>query len=369
MGKRWIEGLNTFSSLNIYKGGYMAKIFGKKMKKSEILERVGSIEQIAQITSMELKEGDASGVRALDVRTGSGMRFLVVADRGLDITTADFCGIPLAIRFHPGEMRPNFHEDLPMAFIKSWAGGLVTTCGLTQVGNPGLDGIENLVQHGDFTHISARNVQYEGMWEGDEYRLQIRGIIREGALFYPNMELRRKITTYLGSSKFVIEDEVENIGYRTAPFMLMYHCNFGFPLIDTSSEVFLKSRSVMATDDTPAGDVDDWNKITVPERNYENRVYYHEVEPDSDGYCRVGILNHNILKNRQLKLTMEYKKEQMPILTQWKRMDAGEYVVGFEPGNCHSEGRIKERDIFKTLKYLKPGEINNFELGFEVELL
>jgi galactose mutarotase-like enzyme len=347
----------------------MAKIFGKEMTKSEILERVGDIEQIAQITSMELKEGDASGVRALDVRNGSGLRFLVVTDRGLDITTAEFNGIPLTIRFHPGEMRPNFHEDLPLAFIKSWAGGLVTTCGLTQVGDPGKDGIENLVQHGDFTHISAKNVQYDGLWEDDEYRLQIRGRITEGALFYPSMELRRKITTYLGSNKFLIEDEVENVGYRKAPFMLMYHCNFGFPLIDTSSEIFMKSNSVEVKDDCPAGDADDWNKITEPQRDYDNRVYYHDVEPDSDGYCRMGIINNNIFDGKKLKLTMKYKKEQMPIVTEWKRMDAGEYVIGLEPGNCHSEGRIKEREVFKTLKYLEPGEIRNFELDFEVELI
>lgn len=347
----------------------MAQIFGKEIKKSDILKRIGDIEQIAQISSIGLKEGDASGVRALDVRNGGGLRFLVVADRGLDITTAEFCGIPLTIRFHPGEMRPNFHEDLPFAFIKSWGGGLVTTCGLTQVGDPEKDGIENLVQHGDFTHISAKNVQYEGLWEGDEYRLQIRGRITEGALFYPNVELRRKITTYLGSNKFLIEDEVENIGYRTAPFMLMYHCNFGFPLIDTSSEIFVKSKSVEVKDDCPAGDVDDWNKITEPQRDYENRVYYHDVEPDSDGYCRIGVINNRIFDNKKLRLTMKYKKEQMPILTEWKRMDSGEYVIGLEPGNCHVGGRIKEREVFKTLKYLEPGEIRNFALEFEVELI
>ena len=344
-------------------------MFGKEMSKSEILERVGDIEQIAQITSMELKEGDASGVRALDVRNGSGLRFLVVADRGLDITTAEYNGIPLTIRFHPGEMRPNFHEDLPLAFIKSWAGGLVTTCGLTQVGDPGSDGIENLVQHGDFTHISAKNVQYEGLWEGDEYRLQIRGRITEGALFYPSMELRRKITTYMGSNKFLIEDEVENVGYRTAPFMLMYHCNFGFPLIDTGSEIFMKSSSVEVKDDCPAEDAGDWNKIIEPQRDYENRVYYHDVEPDDDGYCRIGIINNSFCATRKLRLTMKYKKEQMPVVTEWKRMDAGEYVIGLEPGNCHSEGRIKEREVFKTLKYLEPGEIRNFGLEFEVELI
>jgi len=347
----------------------MAKIFGKEMKKSEILQRVGDIEQLAQITSMELKEGDANGVRALDVRNGSGLRFLVVADRGLDITVAEFYGVPLAVRFHPGEMRPNFHEDLPFAFVKSWAGGLVTTCGLTQVGGPGQDGIENLVQHGDYTHISAKNVQHEGKWENDEYRLQIRGKVTEGAVFYPNIELRRKITTYLGSNKILIEDEVENIGFKSAPFMLMYHCNFGFPLIGENSEIFLKSGKITVKNGCPSKDEDTWNKITLPQKDYPERVYYHDVAADNDGFCRIGIINNKIFKGNKLKLTMKYKKNQMPMLTEWKMMQQGIYVIGLEPGICHSEGRIKEREVFKTLQYLQPGEVKNFMLEFEVELL
>ncbi len=54
----------------------MANIFGRNLSKSEILKRVGDIEQLAQITSVELKEGNASGVRALDVRNGGGLHFL-----------------------------------------------------------------------------------------------------------------------------------------------------------------------------------------------------------------------------------------------------------------------------------------------------
>jgi hypothetical protein len=346
----------------------MAKIFGMEMSKKEILRKVGDIEQIAQITSVELKEGDANCVRALDVRNGSGLRFLVVADRGLDITVAEICGLPLAIRFHSGEMRPDFHEDHPLAFIKSWAGGLMTTCGLTNVGVPGQEGTENLVQHGNYNHIAAKNVQYEGIWEGDEYRLQIRGRVREVAPFNPNIELRRKITTYLGSRKILIEDEVENIGFRSSPFMILYHCNLGFPLMNTGSEVIINSASMKVMDGCPAGDKNEWNIIPEPVPEYQERVYYHDVLTDKDGNCIVGIVNNNFGGNRKLALNMKYKKEQLPILVQWKYMHEGEYVTGLEPANCHPEGRVKQRNVSKTLKFIEPGEIKNFSLEFEAIL-
>jgi len=346
----------------------MAKIFGREISKKEILRKVGDIEQIAQITSVELKDGDANGVRALDVRNGSGLRFLVVADRGLDITVAEICGVPIAIRFHPGEMRPNFHEDHPLAFVKSWAGGLLTTCGLVNVGDPGQEGIENLVQHGNYNHIAAKNVQHEGIWEGDEYRLQVRGRVREVTPFYPNIELRRKITTYLGSRKILIEDEVENIGFRSSPFMLLYHCNLGFPLVDKGAEVKINSASMTIKDGCRTDDINEWNKISEPIPDYQERVYYHDVVTDEDGNCVIGIANNNFGGNRKLAFNMKYKKEQLPILSQWKYMGEGEYVTGLEPGNCHPEGRIKERDVFKTLKFIEPGEIKSFSLEFEASL-
>ena len=67
-------------------------------------------------------------------------------------------------------------------------------------------------------------------------------------------------------------------------------------------------------------------------------------------------------------LILTHKKGQLPILTHWKMMAEGEYVLGFEPGNCHVEGRLKEKEVFKTLQYLQSGEIKQAGLEFEVKL-
>ena len=98
------------------------------------------------------------------------------------------------------------------------------------------------------------------------------------------------------------------------------------------------------------------------------RVYYHDVQPDSAGYCSAGIINKNVGDGRKLELIMRYKKEQLPILSHWKMMAEGEYVVGLEPGNCHVEGRLREKEVFKTLQYIQPGEIKQAELEFEVKI-
>ncbi len=79
-------------------------------------------------------------------------------------------------------------------------------------------------------------------------------------------------------------------------------------------------------------------------------------------------MNKNIGDGRKLELTMRYKKEQLPFLAHWKMMGEGEYVVGLEPANCHVEGRLKEKEVFKTLQYIQPGEIKHAGLEFEVRL-
>jgi hypothetical protein len=42
-------------------------------------------------------------------------------------------------------------------------------------------------------------------------------------------------------------------------------------------------------------------------------------------------------------------------------MGEGAYVLGLEPGNCHVEGRARERER-GTLEFIEPGERREFSL-------
>jgi hypothetical protein len=64
---------------------------------------------------------------------------------------------------------------------------------------------------------------------------------------------------------------------------------------------------------------------------------------------------------------VKYDKESLPFFTEWKMMGEGVYVVGLEPGNCHVQGRAKEREM-GTLEILEPGEEKMVELEMGVLL-
>jgi hypothetical protein len=74
----------------------MAKLFSRTWTRTELLEHVGDLSQIGGIRLGEWADGTERGLRVADVRTGSGLAFSVLLDRGMDIGPASYKGMPLA---------------------------------------------------------------------------------------------------------------------------------------------------------------------------------------------------------------------------------------------------------------------------------
>ena len=67
-------------------------------------------------------------------------------------------------------------------------------------------------------------------------------IVQSVAVVGPHLELKRTISAKLGSSGFKITDEVTNLGNTPAPHMLLYHFNFGWPLVDEGTDIIWKGK-------------------------------------------------------------------------------------------------------------------------------
>ncbi len=73
-----------------YLGGVMNY---KDMKLNDIKPYVGSMNQLARVRTSVLDDGKGRGIRIADVDNGSGLRFSVLLDRGMDIGDASFNGV------------------------------------------------------------------------------------------------------------------------------------------------------------------------------------------------------------------------------------------------------------------------------------
>ena len=129
----------------------MVKILGEDYSRNDLAMRLGHLSQLAGIRMMELRDGSEAGVRIAEVRTGSGLRFQVSLDRGMDVSVAEYKGIPLAWRSPAGDVNPRFYDPRGLGWLRSFPGGLMTGCGLSQAGAPSVDEGEELglrSQHG-----------------------------------------------------------------------------------------------------------------------------------------------------------------------------------------------------------------------------
>jgi len=215
------------------------KIRGKEYSREQISERIGHVAQLGGTRHYTLSDGCSKHLAAVDVDTGSGFHFTVLPDRGLDISAAGYKGLNLVYLTPNGEVHPAFYEPDDLGWLRTFFGGLLTTCGLTYLGPPGVDDGQKLGLHGRYATSPARQVCDRSGWDGDEYRVEISGVVEECALFGDKIRLTRTITTSLGGKSLKITDVAENFGYVTSPFVVLYHVNAGFPLLDAAARLSL----------------------------------------------------------------------------------------------------------------------------------
>ena len=322
----------------------------------ETLRRyVGRMQQVAGVESSVLADGRGRGMRVWRVDNGGGLSYTILPDRGLDIGRASFNGTSLCYETPAGPVHPAYTEPGGFGWLRTFGGGLMTGCGLTQVGSPvptdeqALSGPLGL--HGRLSSLPAEDVCVTQQWEGGRYVLRVAGLVRESGFFSENLELHRTIETALGENEIRVSDTVVNRGPRTTPFMLLYHINTGYPLLQDSSYLDADSLHTKARNAHAADGLGAWNRFQAPERGFVEQCYFHDIREDQEGMAAVTLQS----PATGYFFRVCYRKRELPYLTQWKMMGEQEYACGLEPANCYPEGRETERSEGR-LRLLEPGE-------------
>jgi len=343
----------------------MAKLYGREFSRDELMRRIGDISQVAGVKSYQLSDGNEKGVDAVDFRTGTGFSFTVLPGRGMDISYAEYNGQPLCWRSSTGDVHSSYYESQGLGWLRGFFGGLVTTCGMTYAGAPCTDAGEELGVHGRVSNIPAKNVWTDGQWEGDEYVIWTQGKVRETAFFGANVIMTRKVWAKLGESKLHLCDTVENVGFELTPHMHLYHINGGFPVVDEGSVLISPTKEAVPRDEDALIDAEHYYRFQSPTPGFKERVYYHDMAADPDGYVYAALANKKFRNGQGVGFYVKYLKSQLPRFIEWKMNSEGAYVVGMEPANCLVEGRDKERER-GTLQFLQPGEKREYELEIGV---
>lgn len=319
------------------------------------------MEQFGGVRLAELADGPGRGARIADIRTGSGLELQVAIDRCMDLTHGRYKGIPLCWRSSVGDAHPAYYEPEGLGWLRTFAGGILATCGLSQAGAPNVDNEEPLGLHGRIGAAPVSRLAVQEQWQGDEYVMSIAGEAKETAVFGPHLVLCRTLTTRLGSSTVVIEDRIENRGHKTCPVMILYHFNIGWPIVSEQSELVAPSTSVTPRDEAAAPHVDRHTRFEPPASEFPEQVFFHDLKTDPAGRTIVGVLNDQL----GVGVTLRYKKSELPFFNEWKMNEKGHYVCGIEPANCRTLGRASAR-ARGELEYLDPGESRVSTVEFSV---
>lgn len=323
---------------------------GRAYTRREIEQRVGNLAQIGGTRHITYRDGRAQGVRGIDVRTGTGLEYTVVNDRGLDICDFRYKGTNLVYLTPNGMVNPAFYDLKGFRWFRTFFGGLATTCGLTYFGAPGKDGDEELGLHGRYSTLPADTVCDLSRWEGDEYILEITAKVRESELFSEKLTLTRSITSRIGSNELVITDTVRNNGFESTPFTLCYHMNFGFPLLTGESELHITSTGINPYTDHARSGMHEYFKMEDPVRGFEEMDFLHSLASDDKGYAHACLANRTL--ENGVAVALSFRTDTFPHLSEWKMMGEGDYVLGLEPTNVMilDRGLLKEKNMLPTLE-------------------
>lgn len=308
------------------------------------VKHYGNMRQLCGLRRSVLSDGRGSGCEAVDVETGGGLRFTVLPGRGMDISELRYLGVPLSYLAKSGVTAASGYDPQGDGWLNGFFAGMLTTCGLSNAGPACRDDLAFLKDvpfglHGGISNTCADNVCTREEWVGGEYRLSVSGRMEEGRLHGEHLQLRRTVTTALGEKRLFIEDEFSNQGELAQMLMFFYHINIGHPLLDASARFCAPSRRVWAETEHAKAGIDSYERCGGPRPGYLEQQFFHEMGADEAGDTLCALINDEL----ELALYLRYNIDEMPCIAEWKVLRDAEYVLAFEPGNCHPVGRLEQK--------------------------
>ena len=312
-----------------------------------------------------LQGGLRQGVDVIEVDNGA-FRFIVVPTRGMGIWKASLGQLQLGWNSPvKGPVHPTFVRLWEPSGL-GWLDGfdeLLVRCGLQSNGAPEFDRQGELVYplHGKIANIPAHKVELT--IDGDSGEIALSGTVDEARLFGNKLRMVSTITTQLGRPGMTLCDTITNISAQQCELELLYHINFGSPLLDPGSKLVVAAAKVAPRDAAAVGNLPEWDSYGPQTPGSQEAVFFFDLLSDADGMTQA--LLHNAAAEQGVSL--KFNKNQLPHFTQWKnrQAEADGYVTGLEPAINFPNIRSFEKQQGRVA-VLAPGESRQFEIALEV---
>ncbi len=317
---------------------------------------IGHSNQLMKARRITFRDGMKEGVKAVELENQSGIYMTCLEDQCLNLYDFSYRGINFTFQTKNGLVSSHYFNGGVDEFSYYWPAGMLYTCGLANVGSPVVENGIFHPQHGRIGMTPAENVTVEQTEEG----VTVSGTMTDSYLCGHQFRLKRSIFCPTEGKEITIKDTVTNLEGFEAPMMILYHCNFGYPLLVPGARM-VKGSGEISDNLGSALHPEDCGKVTEPLFCKDEEVYCHTNTPDENGYGYAAVMNDEL----ELGCYVKYKMDTLPLLMQWKNFCAHEYAMGLEPSNSYILGREEERK-HGTLPMLAPYESKAFEVSIGV---
>ena len=326
---------------------------------------LGTAAQGCRVTKRTLRGGLREGVDVVEVDNGR-FRFTVIPTRGMGIWRGWLGQLELGWRSpNQGPVHPAFVPLMEEGGL-GWLDGFdewIVRCGLESNGAPALDERGKVLYplHGKIANRPAHRVVVSVDEQTGE--IAVSGQVDETRFHFQKLRLHTTIKTRPGEAGLRIHDEIENLSASPAGAQLLYHVNFGRPLLESGSRFVAPLKTVVPRNAHAASGIKTWDSYAAEEPGFEEQVYFLQLLADKNGATRSLLKDAHSTKGASL----HFNVKQLPWYTVWKNTTAAEdgYVTGIEPGTNFPNPRPYEATQDRVVKLAGRARAA-FDLGVEI---
>ncbi len=360
-------------------GVVMAVISGQAAAQSWLLTEAESSTEKGnwQINSQQLKlkgesfsieqkvlhGGKQEGSKVLTITSKNGLTISLSPTRGMDLLKVTGHGVRLGWDSPVKEVVNPANINLESRNGLGWLEGfneMMVRCGFEWTGHPVTkDGVIYTL-HGKAGNTPASKVEVI-VDDQAPHEIRIRGLLKETTFKKANLETWTELRYVPGSNAFTVHDVLTNQADYPHDYQIIYHSNFGTPILEKDARFIAPLKSVSPFNDYAKKGLDSWNVYGAPTKDFDEMVFNLTPKADSNGKTLAAVINSKGDKGASI----EFDTHQLPLLTMWKNTDTLKqgYVTGIEPGTNYAYPVTIEKEQGRV-KQLQPGQSTTFTLTY-----
>lgn len=316
------------------------------------------------VTKKTLHGGKQEGSTLITVGT-KDLQVTLIPTRGMDIFEIKSGDVRYGWTSPVDEIVNPAFMTLDMRNGLGWLDGfneMMVRCGYEWTGHPGRESDRLMSLHGRAGNTPASKVVVS-IDDAPPHSIHVKGLLKENTFKFSALETWTELSVTPGVKAVKIHDELTNNSDYERNYQIIYHSNFGSPILEEGAKFEAAVKEISPFNDYAKKGLKDWQTYLGPTKGYDEMVFNLVPYSDKDGHTTAMI--HNKAADRGIAIRFDTK--QLPVLTLWKNTDTLKqgYVSGIEPGTSYAYPRQIERKQGRVKTLAADGR-QSFDLEYRV---